>query len=85
MGTAQLLSPCFLSLDWLGGSALEERAIELGSEPFLSVLLESVFPGVEEASGASLSARSLELMVSAQRGGRVRGLLQRGLSKLTEF
>jgi hypothetical protein len=52
---------CFFSLVWLGGSALEERAMEPGREPFLSGLL---LPGVEEASGASLSARSLELMVS---------------------
>ena len=48
----------------MGGSALEERTLDSGLLPGLS--------GVEEARGASLSARSLELMVPVRgrEGGR---------------
>ena len=50
---------------WVGWSALEERDrdVELGAETRLSGLVVG-FSGVEEASGASLSARSFELMLS---------------------
>ena len=50
---------------WVGWSALEERDrdVELGAETRLSGLVAG-FSGVEEASGASLSARSFELMLS---------------------
>lgn len=51
----------------MGWSALDDRDTELGLETRLNGLVSgfvSGLSGVEEASGASLSARSLELMLS---------------------
>lgn len=59
----------------MGWSALEDRDTGLGLDTRLTGLissLESDLSGVEEASGASLSARSLELILSVG-GGERRG------------
>ena len=62
------------------GWSLDDRDKDmgLGAETRLSSLLSGL-SGVEEASGASLSARSLELILSVKReGGRGEGGGRRG-------